>query len=77
MNKYDLYIFLSIKENFSLVKITPDIVRDVLGIEIYDEEEIKDRISSPGIAIGMAWTAVGGKTLIIESSMSEGKGKSF
>ena len=49
-------------------------MKDVLGIEIYDEEEIKDRISSPGVAIGMAWTAVGGKLLIIESSMSKGKG---
>jgi len=43
-------------------------------VEIYDEDEIKDRISSSGIAIGMAWTAVGGKLLIIESSMCPGKG---
>ncbi|KAL4477366.1 hypothetical protein ABPG72_002360 [Tetrahymena utriculariae] len=65
----------SILPEFQKVKITPDYVRDALGIEIYDEEEIKDRINSPGIAVGMAYTAVGGKTLIIEASMSQGSGK--
>lgn len=47
----------------------------MLGVEIYDEDEIKDRISSSGIALGMAWTAAGGKLLVIESSMCPGKGR--
>lgn len=65
----------TVAQQFSQVKVTPEYVRDVLGIEIYDEEDISGRISSPGIAIGLAYTPVGGKTLIIESSFSEGKGK--
>jgi len=61
-------------KSFPKIIIDQEYVRDVLGVEIYDEDEIKDRISSPGIALGMAWTAVGGKLLIIESSMCPGKG---
>ena len=33
------------------------------------------RIDSPGVAIGLAWTRVGGDILYIESSLSKGKGK--
>ncbi len=37
--------------------------------ELYVEEH------SPGVAVGLAWTKVGGEILFIESLLSEGKGK--
>ncbi|HLU92807.1 MAG TPA: endopeptidase La [Membranihabitans sp.] len=37
--------------------------------DVYQETEF------PGVAIGLAWTSVGGEILFIESSASEGKGK--
>jgi ATP-dependent Lon protease len=43
-----------------------DAIREYLGPEIYSDEEIS-KITKPGIVIGLAWTAYGGATLIIES----------
>ncbi|EGR31786.1 hypothetical protein IMG5_102250 [Ichthyophthirius multifiliis] len=57
------------------VTITQDYVRNVLGVEIYQEDDLVDKIFQPGIAFGMAWTAAGGKLLIIEVSKSVGKGR--
>ena len=59
--------------NFPAVQITEEFVQKSLGPKMYDED-IKQRISQPGIAIGLAWTQVGGKTLLVEVSKSEGKG---
>jgi len=55
-------------------KITPEIVEKLLGTppfdkELYQSEEIA------GIVTGLAWTAVGGEILFVESSISKGKGK--
>ncbi len=46
--------------------ITNDIIREWLGPEIFDYEKVK-RITKPGIVIGLAWTSLGGDTMIIES----------
>jgi len=59
--------------NFKTIDITEDFVEKALGPKTYDED-IKQRISQPGITIGLAWTQVGGKTLLVEASKSEGKG---
>ncbi len=48
-------------------------IKDILGVEIY-EDDIRDSINAPGIAIGMAWTASGGKILYVEASRSRGSG---
>jgi ATP-dependent Lon protease len=45
-----------------------------LGKPIFDESEIK-RASKPGTAIGLAWTSMGGDTLLIESIAFAGKGE--
>ena len=44
-----------------------------LGKPVFDESEIK-KASVPGTAIGLAWTSMGGDTLLIEASEFEGKG---
>ncbi len=47
---------------------------DILGPERYDSTLYTESHSN-GVAIGLAWTKVGGDILFIESSLSPGKGK--
>ncbi|MDN3670000.1 endopeptidase La [Echinicola jeungdonensis] len=55
-------------------KITPAMVRKILGGEIFDKEIYQDN-SVAGVVTGLAWTSVGGEILFIETSLSKGKGK--
>jgi ATP-dependent Lon protease len=55
-------------------KITPQVVRKVLGGEMYDKEIYQDN-SIAGVVTGLAWTSVGGEILYVEASLSKGKGK--
>lgn len=55
-------------------RITPAIVREILGAERFDKELYEDNNTS-GVVTGLAWTQVGGEILFIESSLSRGKGK--
>ncbi|MCR5621319.1 MAG: endopeptidase La [Treponema sp.] len=49
-------------------------VRTYLGKAVFDESQIK-RASVPGTAIGLAWTSMGGDTLLLESiSFASDKG---
>jgi len=41
-------------------------IRDYLGPEIFSDDEII-RITRPGLAVGLAWTQLGGAPLVIES----------
>ncbi len=54
--------------------ITPDMLRDILGAEIFDKEIYEDN-NTPGVVTGLAWTQAGGEILFIESSLSRGHGK--
>ena len=67
-------IATSITENtFSSPLITPEIVNDLLGKPKYFEtDEIIRRTSTPGVAIGLAWTPVGGEILFIEATKMDG-----
>ncbi len=49
-------------------------VQDILGPAKF-VSEVADRTSEPGVATGLAWTAVGGDILFIEASKMPGKGK--
>jgi ATP-dependent Lon protease len=55
-------------------KITPEIVEKLLGTPIFDKELYQSE-DVAGIVTGLAWTAVGGEILFVESSLSRGKGK--
>ncbi|MFZ9719272.1 MAG: S16 family serine protease, partial [Chitinophagaceae bacterium] len=48
-------------------------IEKILGKPRYSNELYKTA-SIPGVAVGLAWTAVGGDILFIETSLSEGKG---
>ena len=50
----------------------PDLEK-YLGKPIFDESNIK-KASVPGTAIGLAWTSMGGDTLLIEATSFAGKG---
>ncbi|MBE7454387.1 MAG: endopeptidase La [Kofleriaceae bacterium] len=49
-------------------------VREYLGPMKF-VSEVADRTSEPGVATGLAWTAVGGDILFIEATKMPGKGK--
>lgn len=54
--------------------LTLDDVQSVLGKPKYNNDLYKT-VNMPGVAVGLAWTYVGGDILFIESSLSEGKGE--
>ena len=47
-------------------KLSRNTIREMLGPELYTDDEI-NTIDRPGIAVGLAWTAMGGVPLVIES----------
>lgn len=53
--------------------IDSDDLYKYLGKPVFDESEIKTA-KVPGTAIGLAWTSMGGDTLLIESTSFAGKG---
>ncbi len=64
---------VAMEEPYSKV-IKPGHLREILGPpkfsrESYEEEPV------PGVAVGLAWTPVGGEILFVETSLSKGKGK--
>jgi ATP-dependent Lon protease len=54
------------------VTVTPELVVEFLGAPRHLDEEIKDRTRDPGVAIGLAWTPVGGDVLVVEVSRMPG-----
>ncbi len=55
------------------IKITPEDLESYLKKPYFWEDELK-KASKPGMAVGLAWTSVGGDTLIIEAIEVPGKG---
>ncbi|MBP6633040.1 MAG: endopeptidase La [Kofleriaceae bacterium] len=54
--------------------VDAELVKELLGPNRY-VSEVADRTSEPGVAVGLAWTSVGGDILFIEASRMPGKGK--
>lgn len=55
--------------------LTPEDISTILGPKKVNLDDIFEEEQEPGVAIGLAWTSVGGDILFIESSLSKGKGK--
>jgi ATP-dependent Lon protease len=54
-------------------RITPKVVKELLGHPIFMEtEEIDTRVSIPGVVPGLAWTPFGGDILFIEATQMPG-----
>ncbi|KAM7057932.1 lon protease homolog 2, peroxisomal [Molossus nigricans] len=49
-------------------------LKDILGPPMY-EMEVSERLSQPGVAIGLAWTPLGGEIMFVEASRMEGEGQ--
>ena len=54
-------------------KLTPEDVREYLGVTEYSKERYQGN-EFAGVVTGLAWTAVGGEILFVETSLSKGKG---
>ncbi len=56
------------------VTVSIEELNEILGPTHYSQDMYQE-VHSPGVAVGLAWTSVGGEILFIESSLSKGKGK--
>jgi ATP-dependent Lon protease len=56
------------------VRVTPELVQRFLGAPRFLDEELEERTKHPGVAIGLAWTPVGGEVLLVEASRMSGTG---
>jgi ATP-dependent Lon protease len=54
--------------------LTKDDISKILGVPRYSNDIYKT-VNMPGVAVGLAWTYVGGDILFIEVLLSEGKGE--
>ena len=55
-------------------EIQPEHLHDYLGLPRHHSDRYEGN-DFPGVVTGLAWTAVGGEILFIESSLSKGKGE--
>ena len=65
--------FIAMKEDFN-ASLSLDDVRERLGKPRYYREDA-EHLNEVGVAVGMAWTQVGGEVLYVESSLTLGNGK--
>jgi ATP-dependent Lon protease len=54
------------------IEVTEALVGELLGVPKYMHEELEERTSIPGVAIGMSWTPTGGEILFIEATRMKG-----
>ena len=56
------------------VEVTTDLVVQMLGAPKFLDEEVLERTKNPGVALGLAWTPVGGEVLFVEATRMSGSG---
>ena len=61
-------------ENFEKVVVDNSIIEEALGNKKIDSL-LHERITKPGVAIGLAYTSVGGRCLLIETTKFPGSGQ--
>ena len=54
------------------LQLTPEVVGELLGAPTSLSRELVERVSVPGVAVGLAWTPVGGDLLFAEASRMKG-----
>ena len=60
--------------NKSFVELTPENVKDYLGILKF-RDFFAEKKNEVGLAVGLAWTEVGGEVLSTEATLMQGKGR--
>ena len=63
-----------VREGSMSQEVQPSELKEMLGSPIFQPEKALDG-SVPGVATGLAWTAVGGEILFVEALTSAGKGE--
>lgn len=61
-------------EETEIVNVAKTDLKDMLGPAKFSRDQYTDHKAS-GVAVGLAWTSVGGDILFIEASLNKGKGK--
>ena len=57
--------------------VTPEVIRETLGVQkVRIEKEVEERVTKPGVSVGLVWTPAGGDIVFIEASKMRG-GKQF
>ncbi|MCE2788388.1 MAG: endopeptidase La [Saprospiraceae bacterium] len=64
---------VAMEEEYS-PSLTENDIKEALGPIRFDTDQYV-KVDIPGVAVGLAWTSVGGDILFIEASKSKGKGK--
>ncbi|PIK52096.1 putative lon protease-like, mitochondrial [Apostichopus japonicus] len=62
--------FKIIKEGIEKIAVNPDNLQDFVGKPIFTTERMYDK-TPPGVVMGLAWTAMGGSTLYIETALKK------
>jgi ATP-dependent Lon protease len=61
-------------ENFQAVEVSLGLVEEALGVNNRMDMALHEKITRPGVAIGLAYTTVGGRCLLIETMKYPGNG---
>ncbi len=65
--------YVALEESYSKT-VKAEHLNDILGPSKFNTDKLA-KIEVPGVAVGLAWTQVGGDILFIETSTAPGKGK--
>ncbi|GJP52621.1 hypothetical protein CLOM_g11725 [Closterium sp. NIES-68] len=57
------------------IEVTEEMLEKVLGPPKFDGKEAAERVATPGVAVGLVWTAVGGEVQFVEATDMVGKGE--
>ncbi|KAL2525238.1 Lon protease2 [Abeliophyllum distichum] len=71
VNNHDISQALRIS---SPLVVDEAMLEKVLGPPRYDDRETADRVATPGISVGLVWTAFGGEVQFVEATAMVGKG---
>nr|NVI75649.1 Lon protease [Cucujiformia] len=63
-----------VKEETGAVTVTPKNLSDFVGKPVFTQDRMYD-ITPPGVVMGLAWTAMGGSTLYIETTTRKAQEK--
>ena len=64
----------AITGEFNTLNVKPTDLKELLGVKEYSRDKYQGN-KYAGVVTGLAWTAVGGEILVIETSLSRGKGE--
>ncbi|KAJ3692772.1 hypothetical protein LUZ60_011867 [Juncus effusus] len=57
------------------IVVDEPMLEKVLGPPRYDENEMEERVATPGVSVGLVWTSFGGEVQFVEATAMTGKGE--